>query len=215
MDALVIRWRGPLMSLGGSRIDGYAQQMPIPSLTMVAGMLGAALGYRRGDERLGALAEALRYGVVVHRPGTPLVDFQTADLAAIGMKCAVVDRHGALQVIKREGSGAAKERQMQYRPLLADADMSVVAAVDPPWTAPQLIEALRAPVFPLCLGRQSCPPGGQVGERVLEVSSLGDALDLVKSERGGTLYRPVAGLVDGLVVSVPSRGRGAMLFAVA
>jgi CRISPR system Cascade subunit CasD len=81
MAALVMRWRGPLMSLAGARIDGYAQQMPIPSLTMVAGLLGAALGYRRGDERLPILADSLRYGVVVHRPGTPLVDFQTADLA--------------------------------------------------------------------------------------------------------------------------------------
>jgi CRISPR system Cascade subunit CasD len=214
MEALVMRWRGPLMSLGRARIDGYAQQMPIPSLTMVAGMLAAALGYRRGDERLGALADALRYGVVVHQSGTPLVDFQTADLAAIGMWCAMVDRHGALQVIEREGSGPAKERQMQYRPLLADADMSVVAAVAAPWTAPQLLAALRAPAFPLCLGRQSCPPSGQVGERVIETAALADALDAVRAERGGTVYRPVTGLVDGLVVSVPSRGRSATLFAV-
>ena len=103
---------------------------------------------------------------------------------------------------------------MQYRPLLADADMSVVAVVDPPWTAPQLLEALGAPVFPLCLGRQSCPPSGRVGERVRDAASLEGALEAVRSEGGGTVYRPVTGLVDGLVVSVPSRGRGAMLFAV-
>lgn len=215
MNALVMRWRGPLMSMAGARIDGYAQQMPIPSLTMVAGMLGAALGYRRGDERLGALADALQYGVVVHKAGTPVVDFQTADLAAIGMRRAVVDQHGAIRIAEREGSGAAKDRQMQYRPLLADADMSVVAAVEAPWTAQQLLEALRTPVFPLCLGRQSCPPSGRVGERILEAASLDVALDSVQAERGGTVYRRVAGLVDGLLVSVPSRGRGATLFAVA
>ena len=215
MDTLVMRWRGPLMSLAGARIDGYAQQMPIPSLTMVAGMLGAALGYGRGDARLGALADALRYGVVVHKAGTPLVDFQTADLAMIGMRRAVVDQHGAIHLAEREGGGPAKDRQMQYRPLLADADMSVVATVDAPWTARQLLDALRAPVFPLCLGRQSCPPSGQVGERVLQVTSLDAAVEAVHAERGGTVYRRVMGLVDGLVVSVPSRGRGAMLFAVA
>jgi CRISPR-associated Cas5-like protein len=103
MAALVMRWRGPLMSLAGARIDGYAQQMPIPSLTMVAGLLGAALGYRRGDERLPALADSLRYGVVVHRPGTPLVDFQTADLATIGMERAVVDPQGQLHLFRRAG----------------------------------------------------------------------------------------------------------------
>lgn len=215
MDALVMRWRGPLMSLAGARIDGYAQQMPIPSLTMVSGMLGAALGYRRGDSRLDDLADALRYGVVVHRPGTPLVDFQTADLTAIGMRCAVADGRGALRLVEREGSGAARERQMQYRPLLADADMSVIAAVAPPWSASSLLAALRSPVFPLCLGRQSCPPSGRVGERMLEAASLDAALDAVRRERGGTLYRPVTGLVDALIVSIPARGRGATLFAVA
>jgi CRISPR system Cascade subunit CasD len=143
------------------------------------------------------------------------VDFQTADLAMIGMRRAVVDQHGAIHLAEREGGGPAKDRQMQYRPLLADADMSVVATVDAPWTAQQLLDALRAPVFPLCLGRQSCPPSGQVGERVLPVASLDAAVEAVHTERGGTVYQHATGLVDGLVVSVPSRGRGAMLFAVA
>jgi CRISPR system Cascade subunit CasD len=215
MAALVMRWRGPLMSLAGARIDGYAQQMPIPSLTMVAGLLGAALGYRRGDERLPALADSLRYGVVVHRPGTPLVDFQTADLATIGMERAVVDPQGQLHLFRRAGSGAARERQMQYRPLLADADMSLVAEVAAPWSARQLLEALRDPVFPLCLGRQSCPASGRVGEQVIETASLEEALEAVRSRRSGSIYRPVRSLSDGLVVSIPSRGRGAALFAVA
>ena len=171
MAALVMRWRGPLMSLAGARIDGYAQQMPIPSLTMVAELLSAALEYRRGDERLPILADSLRYGVVVHRPGTPLVDFQTADLATIGMERAVVDPQGQLHLFRRAGSGAAKDRQMQYRPLLADADMSVVAEVAAPWSAQQLLEALHDPVFPLCLGRQSCPASGQIGEQVIETAA--------------------------------------------
>jgi CRISPR system Cascade subunit CasD len=188
--------------------------MPIPSLTMIAGMFGAALGYRRGDGRLGALADVIRYGVVVHQAGTPLVDYQTADLEAIGVETVAVDEHGIIRAFEREGS-VVKERAQQWRPLLADADMSVVVEVRGHWDVHALLAALRNPVFPLCLGRQSCPPSGQVGERVIEATSLDAALTMVQSERGGTVYRPVSGLVDGLVVSVPSRGRGATLFAVA
>lgn len=209
---LRIRWKGPLMSLGGARIDGFAQQMPIPSASVVAGMLGAALGYRRGDRGLTELADALRYGVVVHRPGTPLVDYQTADLDAIGREAVAVDGYGRLHLFRREGS-VVDERAQQWRPLLADADMTVVGAVAG-MDAETLLNALRDPVFPLYLGRVSCPPSRPVGEGTVEADTLDLALDAVQAEVGGVSYRPVDKLVDGLVVSVPSRGRAASLFSV-
>ncbi len=214
---LHLRWRGPLMSLAGARIDGFAQSIPIPSLTTIAGMLGAALGYRRGDARLNALADVLHYGVVVHNPGAPLMDYQTADLDAIGLRAVAVDAWGAIRLYEREGS-VVKERAQQWRPLLADADMTVVLEA-PGWDPALLLAALRAPVFPLCLGRVSCPPSGQVGEKVIESETLDAALDALRQDRGGMVYRPLTGLidalVDGLVVSIPSRGRAPSLFAVA
>jgi CRISPR system Cascade subunit CasD len=214
MQFVLMRWRGPLMSLAGARIDNYAQQMPIPSVTMVAGMLGAALGYRRGDDRLEQLADGLSYGVVVHRPGTPLIDYQTADLAKLGTKAVAVDPDGRIRIVKREGSAEAVQgTAQQWRPLLADADMSVVAAVHG-YASSASLESLREPVFPLCLGRVSCPPTGRVGERVIEAESLDAALNLVRESNSGTVYRPAVGLTEGLVVSIPARGRGAALFSV-
>ncbi len=215
---LQLRWRGPLMSLAGARIDGFAQPMPIPSLTAIAGLLGAALGYRRGDCRLDDLADGLRYGVVVHNPGTPLVDYQTADLGAIGLEAVAVDARGEIRVYRREGS-VVKERAQQWRPLLADADMTLVLEA-PGWDLDQLLAALRAPVFPLYLGRMSCPPSGQVGEGLVEAETLKEALTALRQARGGVVYRPLIGLydnelVDGLVVSIPSRGRAPALFSVA
>ena len=214
MQFVLMRWRGPLMSLAGARIDNYAQQMPIPSATMVAGMLGAALGYQRGDGRLEQLADGLRYGVIVHRAGTPLIDYQTADLAELGVKAVSVDAEGRIRMIKREGSfEAVQGTAQQWRPLLADADMSVLAAVDG-HASSTLLQALREPVFPLCLGRVSCPPSGRVGERLVDADSLDAALDAVCESNPGTVYRPVTVLTDGLIVSLPARGRGAALFAV-
>lgn len=215
---LHLRWRGPLMSLAGARIDGFAQAMPIPSPTAIAGMLGAALGYRRGDGRLAELASVLRYGVVVHNPGTPLVDYQTADLGAIGLKAVAVDANGEIRTYERESS-VSKERAQQWRPLLADADMTLVLEA-PGWDLDQLLAALRAPVFPLYLGRLSCPPSGQVGERLVEADTLEEALTALRRARGGVIYRPLVSLnddalVDGLVVSIPARGRAPALFSVA
>ena len=215
---LHLRWRGPLMSLAGARIDGFAQAMPIPSPTAIAGLLGAALGYRRGDGRLVELAGVLRYGVVVHNPGTPLVDYQTADLGAIGLKAVAVDANGEIRTYERESS-VSKERAQQWRPLLADADMTLVLEA-PGWDLDQLLAALRAPVFPLYLGRLSCPPSGQVGERLVEAETLEEALTALRRARGGVIYRPLVSLnddalVDGLVVSIPARGRAPALFSVA
>ena len=49
MKLLGLRLCGPLMSLAGPRVDAFPQSLPIPSASMLAGLLGAALGYRRGD----------------------------------------------------------------------------------------------------------------------------------------------------------------------
>lgn len=210
MEFLRLRWCAPIMALGGASIDGYAQALPIPSDTMIAGMLGAALGIRRGSPRLADLADALTYGVVVHRTGSSIVDYQTADLEAIGTKAVAVDQTGAIRTVEREGS-AIRETAISHRPLLCDADMTVVAAVagEDAWT---LLDSLNAPVFSLYLGRASCPPGRRVGEGVLDASSLDDALTMVSAEIPGIVYRPARRMTDGLVVQVSGRDRAPRLF---
>lgn len=213
MDFLVLRLRGPLMSLAGPRIDGHPASLPIPAASMIAGLLGAALGYQRNDVRLAELTEGVRYGAVVHQRGIPGLDFQTADLQAIGDKTAVVDEQGQIRIIAREGSEAARGRQIQKRPLLADADMTVVVELPAGWTASEVLDALQTPVFPLYLGRMGYLPGTDVGERVIDNDSLESAIAVIAEERSGLRYLPVSGLTGGLVVPVPSRGHGSQLFA--
>jgi CRISPR system Cascade subunit CasD len=215
MAYLVLRLRGPLLSLAGPRIDGHPAALPIPAASMVAGILGAALGYRREDPRRTQLAEGLRYGVIVHQPGVPGQDFQTADLAAIGDRTAAVDAQGRIHLITREGSNPAKGSQIQKRPFLADADMTVVVELPAAWSANDVLEALWEPVFPLYLGRMGYLPSADIGERVIDSDSLEAAVASIAEEHPGTRYLPVSGLTDGLVVSIPSRGCGSQLFAVA
>ena len=214
MELLVMRLRGPLLSLAGPRIDGHPASLPIPAVSMVAGLLGAALGYRRQDVRLAQLAEGLRYGVIVHQPGVPGLDFQTADLAAIGNKTAVVDEQGRIRLMAREGSAAAKGTQIQKRPFLGDADMTLVVELPDPWTACEALNALRKPVFSLYLGRMAYLPSTEIGEAVIEHDSLEAGINAIVAVRPGIRYLPVVGLTDGLVVSVPARGQGMRLFAV-
>ena len=114
MDFLVLRLRGPLMSLAGPRIDGHPASLPIPAASMIAGLLGAALGSQRNDVRLAELTEGVRYGAVLHQRGIPGLDFQTADLQAIGDKTAVVDEQGQIRIIAREGSEEAKGNTTDY-----------------------------------------------------------------------------------------------------
>ena len=214
MDLLVMRLRGPLLSLAGPRIDGHPASLPIPAVSMVTGLLGAALGYRRQDVRLAQLAEGLRYGVIVHQPGVPGLDFQTADLAAIGNQTTVVDEQGRIRLMAREGSAAAKGTQIQKRPFLADADMTLVVELPAPWFAGQMLKALRAPVFPLYLGRMGYLPSSDIGEGVIHHDGLEAGMDAIVAVRPGTRYLPIQDLSDGLVVSIPARGQGMQLFAV-
>lgn len=214
MELLVMRLRGPLLSLAGPRIDGHPASLPIPAVSMVAGLLGAALGYRRQDRRLAQLAEGLRYGVIVHQPGVPGLDFQTADLAAIGNETAVVDEQGRIRLLAREGSAAAKGTQIQKRPFLGDADMTMVVELPAPWSACDAFNALRAPVFPLYLGRMGYLPSSEIGEGVINHDGLEAAMDAIAAERPGTRYRPIQDFSDGLVVSIPARGQDMRLFAV-
>lgn len=216
MTFFTMRWQGPLMSLTGARIDGFAQPVPIPPRSMVAGMLGAALGLPMCDPALDTLWKTIRHGVVVHQAGVPVTDFQTADLTLMPDKMWWFDgkRYG---VMMREGATASLLRRTQERTLLSDADMTVVVEVmdDSHWTAEQMLGALRRPRFPLYLGRSNCLPAARVAGQVLDAGSLVEAIQGVGD---GTVYLPVE--VDGdftlgdVMVRIPERNRGESVFKV-
>jgi CRISPR system Cascade subunit CasD len=208
MKLLILRLCGPLMSLAGPSVDAFPMSLPIPSASMLAGLLGAALGYRRGDPRLQELAKGLDYAVVVHRPGVPIIDFQTANLDNIGDRIVSTDIEGFLVEVARSTTSS---RAMARRPFLSDADMRVVVRLPEGWEADAVLAALRDPVFPLFLGRTHCMPSEDIGEAVVEAESIESALAALPE---GTRYLPVAGF-DPLSVEVPPRGAPLRRFAVA
>lgn len=214
MSVFTLRWQGPMASHVGARIDGFGQHQPIPSITAIAGLLGAALGLPIGSEELAELTASLRYAVIVHKPGRPLVDYQTADITAMPSK-TWWNTGKAIGCMSRDGMA---ETRVQQRPFLADVDMTILVelADDARWTAQALLAALDEPQYPLCLGRENYPPTCRVAGEVLQEASLERAAERLR----GLVYLPLdsksgaEGAWGDVIVSVVARNKPATLFRV-
>lgn len=136
MTTLILRLAAPLQSWGTSSRFTRRNTDRVPSKSGIVGLLAAADGRRRSDP-IEDLA-ALRIGVRVEQPGQIERDFQTA---------RPIDGSSPLP--------------LSYRFYLADAVF--VAAIEGDENLLEgLRDALRQPVFPLYLGRRSCPPAGRL-----------------------------------------------------
>lgn len=136
MTALLLRFAAPLQSWGTSSRFVRRNTDRAPSRSGVLGMLAAATGRRRTDPLEELLN--LRIGVRVDQPGHVERDFQTA-----------------------RTRDAAESMPLSYRFYLADAVFAVAVEGDPALLS-GLREALLRPVYPVFLGRKSCPPAGKL-----------------------------------------------------
>jgi CRISPR system Cascade subunit CasD len=180
------------MALQGPRIDGEPRSLPIPTRSLLTGLFGSALGYTRGDHaKLQALQDNLQVGVVVHRDGVEVIDYQIADLGKSHMRGPMWS--SGTSVAQREGSQIRGLRP-QHRPYRADADMTAVVELGEgtPATGEQIIAALDQPAHPLFIGRSSCPPACRLAGRLLDAPSLEAAVLEVARNPPGTIYLPVA-----------------------
>jgi CRISPR system Cascade subunit CasD len=142
MSVLLLTLTGPLQSWGASSRFVRRGTESAPTKSGVLGLLAAAQGRRRTDP-MEDLAR-LRFGVRIDQPGRLVRDFQTA-----------------------RSLDGRQTMPLSYRFYLADAVF--LAAVEGDGAFLQVLaEALRRPVFPLYLGRRSCPPAGPLPARVLD-----------------------------------------------
>ncbi|MDR1398087.1 MAG: type I-E CRISPR-associated protein Cas5/CasD [Desulfarculales bacterium] len=134
MSTLLLRLAAPLQSWGlSAKLEYRRSTERTPTKSGVVGLLAAALGRRR-DQSVDDL-QALRFGVRVEREGVLLRDYHTV-------------QHG-------------KKPYITNRYYLVDALFLAGLEGDEAFLR-QLDEALRYPLFPLFLGRRSCPPQGLV-----------------------------------------------------
>ena len=132
MSTLVLELSGPLQSWGDASRFVRRSTRALPSKSGVIGLLAAAQGRRRADP-LEDLA-SLRFGVRQDQAGALVRDFQTA-------------------IDWRTG----KSMPLSQRYYLSDAKYLAMVEGDQDLLE-GLAEAVRSPVFPLYLGRRSCPP---------------------------------------------------------
>lgn len=177
-EYLVLRLDAPLMSFGGVAVDQHGVTESFPTLSMLTGLLGNALGFEHRDATdLERLQDRIRYAVRRDRAGEPLVDFQTVDLGQDFMRQGWT-AYG--EVAERAGGSARTGTHIRRRHYWADALFSVVLTLDPLDDQPDLdavAEALRRPARPLFLGRKPCVPSAPLLAGRLKAVHLRDAVE--------------------------------------
>jgi CRISPR system Cascade subunit CasD len=193
---------GSVASFAGVQYDAAPSVLPVPTRSMITGMLGGATGWSYRDHALlQELQDELELGFVVHDPGTVIWDFQTTDMTKPHIVGAIwtLDANASLGVFKRGGGG--KERDTASRPLTCGIDITVIVGVE---RDPEpLLAALRRPVFPVTLGRRGMFPTDPIAGEALNVGSVADGVEHVASRRPGSRWTPVSVAGPGIHCTVP------------
>ena len=172
MATLLLRLAAPLQSWGADSKFETRKTNREPTKSGVIGLLAAALGLRRDDAAGLARLNGLHFAVRADREGSLLVDFHTAN--------------------REEDRKKGKAPYVTYRHYLQDAVFLVGLESEDTALLQELETALKYPVYPLYLGRRSCPP-------TLRAEPL-----LVK-QRNGAPLRIVADADPADAAAVPRR----------
>ena len=138
MATLLLRLAAPLQSWGADSKFETRKTNREPTKSGVIGLLAAALGLHRDDAAGLARLNGLHFAVRADREGSLLVDFHTAN--------------------REEDRKKGKAPYVTYRHYLQDAVFLVGLESEDTALLQELETALKHPVYPLYLGRRSCPP---------------------------------------------------------
>lgn len=147
VNTLFLRLEGPLQSWGERARWSERDTAPEPTKSGVVGLLACALGIR-DDDAIVKLGQSLAMGCRCDRPGTRLRDYHT-------VVSGVLTAEGK---IKRNAATGRIETVVSIRHYLCDASFTVALQADDTALIGRLAQAVQTPVWPLYLGRKSCPP---------------------------------------------------------
>ncbi len=165
MSAVIFTLSTPLASWAESGVS-YRPSDFVPTWSALVGLVGAAFGWPRGDERLVRFATEFAPAFEVVRTGDRLVDFQTIQSPgrAVFKNKAPRTRHQEVDVAKEQGKLHTTITKREY---VQDSVYKIALAslVEKPFIGMKdIIDALASPVFPLYAGRRSCPLGHVAAE---------------------------------------------------
>ena len=173
---LLFQLYGPMASWGEVAVGEARGTETHPGRSALIGLLAAALGIRRDDEdRLHKLSASFRFAVEVRSSGHFLRDYHTAQVPVQSAlkKHPARTRRDELLVPKDKLGTILSSRD--YR---CDAFYRILveATEQTEWTLDKLEAALLEPIFPLYLGRKSCPVSLPLAPRLVEAPSVVMAL---------------------------------------
>lgn len=137
MKTLLIKLSGPMQSWGNEAAFEWRTSHHAPTKSAIIGMIAAALGLRRTDERIAKLNE-LKYAVRIDQPGKMTTDYQTVHYR--------FKTHVNTKVTNRE--------------YLQDAVFVVAVGSEDKALIETIALALERPKFALFLGRRAFPLAG-------------------------------------------------------
>lgn len=165
---ILLRLEGALQSWGEhSRFD-YRDCASMPTKSGIVGMIGCAMGLRRGSEQFAVLSEKIRVAVRCDRPGKQSIDYHTVTADDT--------------ILNAQGKKRCKTI-VTYRTYLQDAFFVAAIETNQEW-AQKIDHAFHEPCWPVYLGRKSCIPSKPVYIGIKEeYDSLEEAMNQYPVER--------------------------------
>lgn len=167
---LILRLEGPLQSWGSRSRWSRRDSVPEPTKSGIIGLLGCATGILRPDWRSAEVPErtlenwdmTLRFGVRVDCPGAIETDYHTVQGRHWQANGKMKTASSASGTIPDKALYEPPHTEISWRDYIHDAAFLVVLASREHGLLETLEDALKAPKWPIYLGRKSCVPSRPV-----------------------------------------------------
>lgn len=174
---LLFRLYGSMCSWGDIAVGEYRPGSTHPTRSGILGLVAAALGLRRNDDRMTQLFASVRYATRIDHPGILLTDYHTSQVPSGGAGKNFREfssRHEELFSVPKHDLNTI----LSKRDYLCDAVFTVALWLheETVWSLADIATAIRQPIFPLYLGRKSCPPSLPLAPVLIEAPTLREAL---------------------------------------
>jgi CRISPR system Cascade subunit CasD len=171
-EYLVFRLYGPLASWGQAAVGGDRPTGIVPTRSAILGLLGAALGIKREEEKqLQALQSCVKVAVKQAVPTSLMRDYHTSQVPSHNKKMMHRTRKSELSENKLNTILSSRDYRCDGLWVVAIS----IAGGDLKLT--KLQQALKTPVYMLSLGRKSCPLALPLAPEIALTNSLKKALD--------------------------------------
>jgi CRISPR system Cascade subunit CasD len=154
-DYLVFQLQGPMASWGEPAPGEVRHTHPLPSRSALLGLLAAALGIRRDEEqRLAEFNRHYQFLVCANEKSHWMRDYHTVQVPKESRKTRYFTRRDELR-----RDPLLLQTTLSRRDFYCDGYWLVVVSMTEgaPYPLTALQQALKQPLFPLCLGRKSHP----------------------------------------------------------